>query len=50
MNWLRKYWKWIALGLGLVVLSAAASLLRQSAGSGADDDDLAGRGGSAVWQ
>lgn len=27
MSWLQKYWKWIALGLGLVLLSIAVSLL-----------------------
>ena len=27
MNWLRKYWKWIALGFGLVLLSVAVSFL-----------------------
>ncbi len=27
MNWLKKYWKWIALGLGLVALSVAVSFL-----------------------
>ncbi len=27
MTWLRKYWKWIAIGLGLIVLSVAISFL-----------------------
>ena len=27
MSWLQKYWKWIALGLGLVLLSVAISFL-----------------------
>ncbi|MDQ3415120.1 MAG: TVP38/TMEM64 family protein, partial [Verrucomicrobiota bacterium] len=27
MKWLARYWKWIALGLGLVALSVAVSFL-----------------------
>ena len=27
MNWLKHYWKWIALGLGLILLSTAVSFL-----------------------
>lgn len=27
MNWLKNYWKWIALGAGLIALSAAVSFL-----------------------
>ena len=27
MNWLEHYWKWIALGLGLILLSVAVSFL-----------------------